>query len=321
MSLIQRPTMGRRPRLFAPGVLYHVIVRGNQRQKTFLNDRDYRAYLDRLAKYRRKYNYSVHAYCLMPNHVHLLVESSAHPLAKFMQGLQQSYTQYFNLKYHKTGHLFEGRYKAIICEKDEYLLEVRYIHLNPVRAAIVKNPGQYPYSGHHAYLQGKNTEIIDPTPVFELLGGERGYRRFVHDGLRDGHKEEYYAVEDQRFLGTEGFRKKMANREPEQRSRTGPRRSIGAVVKQLAAELDLGISELRGPSRSWALSKTRTMIGYVLARKLGYPLNEVAAYFRRDIATAATLLGRMEARMSENKQLRDSLERLSENVESSKSDP
>ena len=156
----------------APGVLYHVIVRGNQRQKTFLNDRDYQAYLDRLAKYRRKYNYSVHAYCLMPNHVHLLVESSAHPLAKFMQGLQQSYTQYFNLKHHKTGHLFEGRYKAIICEKDEYLLElVRYIHLNPVRAAIVKNPGQYPYSGHHAYLQGKNTEIIDPARSLNYSAG------------------------------------------------------------------------------------------------------------------------------------------------------
>jgi putative transposase len=80
--------MARRPRLFAPGLLYHVIVRGNQRRKTFLNDTDYGAYLERLGRYRRRYDYTIHAYCLMPNHVHLLVESSREPLAKFMQGLQ-----------------------------------------------------------------------------------------------------------------------------------------------------------------------------------------------------------------------------------------
>ena len=79
--------MARRPRLFAAGVLYHVIVRGNQRQKIFTSDGDYQAFIERLARYRKKYNYVLHAYCLMPNHVHLLVESSEQPLAKFMQGL------------------------------------------------------------------------------------------------------------------------------------------------------------------------------------------------------------------------------------------
>jgi putative transposase len=77
----------------------------------------------------------------MPNHVHLLVESSEQPLAKFMQGLQQSYSQYFNRKHRKTGHVFEGRYKAILCQKDQYLLQlIRYIHLNPVRAGMVRSP-------------------------------------------------------------------------------------------------------------------------------------------------------------------------------------
>jgi putative transposase len=110
--------------------------------------------IERLGRYRKKYGYAIHAYCLMSNHVHLLVESSEQPLAKFMQGLQQSYSQYFNRKHHKSGHLFEGRYKAIICQKDEYLLElIRYIHLNPVRAGMVQVPERYRHSGHHAYLQ------------------------------------------------------------------------------------------------------------------------------------------------------------------------
>ncbi len=171
-TLIWTCIMARRPRLFAPGVLYHVIVRGNQRQKTFTAESDYQAYIERLARYRKKYDYVLHAYCLMPNHVHLLVESSEQPLAKFMQGLQQSYSQYFNLKHHKTGHVFEGRYKAILCQKDQYLLQlIRYIHLNPVRAGMVRSPERYRYSGDHVYLQGKATETIDPATVLSMLGG------------------------------------------------------------------------------------------------------------------------------------------------------
>ena len=100
--------MARRPRVFAPGLLYHVIVRGNQRRQTFRCEEDYKAYLDRLEKYRAKFQVRIYAYCLMPNHVHLLLESGSAPLDKFMQGLQQSYTQYFNRRYRKVGHLFQG---------------------------------------------------------------------------------------------------------------------------------------------------------------------------------------------------------------------
>jgi putative transposase len=140
--------MARRPRLFAPGLLYHVIARGNQRQLTFLTDRDYHAYLVRLAAYHTRYSVKLYAYCLMPNHVHLLLQTSEVPLAKFMQGLQQSYTQRFNRVHGQVGHLFQGRYKAIVCERDEYLLTlIRYIHLNPVRARLVDDPETYPYSG------------------------------------------------------------------------------------------------------------------------------------------------------------------------------
>jgi putative transposase len=110
--------MSRPPRLFAPGLLYHVIARGNQRQSTFLDDADYSAYLRRLALYLERHRVSLHAYCLMPNHVHLLVRTGTTPLAKFMQGLQQSYTQWFNRVHEKVGHVFQGRYRAIVCDSD-----------------------------------------------------------------------------------------------------------------------------------------------------------------------------------------------------------
>jgi len=129
--------MARRPRPLAPGLLYHVIVRGNARQKTFLTDHDHHTYLERLARYRTRHGVRCYAYCLMPNHVHLLVEPTSEPLSKFMQGPQQSYTQYFYREHRKVGHLFQRRYHAIVGEKDRYLLAlVRYIHLNPVRAGL-----------------------------------------------------------------------------------------------------------------------------------------------------------------------------------------
>ena len=308
--------MARRPRLFAPALLYHVIVRGNQRQKTFLNDQDYRAYLERLAKYRRKYDYSVYAYCLMPNHVHLLLESSDQPLAKFMQGLQQSYSQYFNLRHHKVGHVFQGRYKAIICEKDEYLLElIRYIHLNPVRAGIVKRPERYGYSGHRVYLEGKPTEVLDTTKVLRLFGGKGAYRRFILDGLGDGHKEEYYEVEDQRFLGAEGFGDKIQEKLGK-RQKAANRKPVAAVLKELAQGLEIGVEALRSPDRSWSVSKARTMIAYVLVRRLGYGIGEVAVYLRRDMATVGTLVARLFERMQSDEQVARNVERLARIVES-----
>jgi REP-associated tyrosine transposase len=302
--------MARRPRLFAAGVLYHVIVRGNQRQKIFTSESDYRAYSERLARYRKKYDYVLHAYCLMPNHVHLLVESSKHPLAKFMQGLQQSYSQYFNVKHRKTGHVFEGRYKAILCQKDEYLLQlIRYIHLNPVRAGMVRSPERHPHSGHHAYLQGKATETIDPGTVLSMLGGKQAYRRFVQDGLREGHKEEYYAVEDQRFLGGEGFGERLLKKKPGLPDKH-PTRSMETAARELAKLLKIEVQALRSPDRGWAVSKARTMAAYVLVRRLGYRLSDVAGYFNRDMATLATLLARLSDRIQTNDTARQEVDRL-----------
>src|SRR6266850_6325613 len=109
--------MARRPRLFAAGVLYHVIVRGNQRQKTFTSESDYRAYIERLGRYRKKYGYAIHACCLMSNHVHLLVESSEQPLAKFMQGLQQSYTNISISNIARPGTCLKGATKQSFARK------------------------------------------------------------------------------------------------------------------------------------------------------------------------------------------------------------
>ena len=301
--------MARRPRLFAPGLLYHVIVRGNQRRKTFYDERDYRVYLGRLARYRQRYGYIIHAYCLMPNHVHLLVESGRSPLGKFMQGLQQSYSQYFNLRHRKVGHVFQGRYQAIVCQKEAYLLELlRYIHLNPLRAGLSKDPKGYPYTGHQAYLQGKPTEIIDPRKILTMVGGPAGYRNFIRDGIRGGHQEQYYELQDQRFLGTESFGEKLQETEVEPTSRK--RKPIQAVIKSFARKLRVSEAQLCSADRSWRISQSRTMVAYVLVRRQGYGLKEVANYLKRDPSTMSVLIGRLAERMEKAKKIRREIESL-----------
>lgn len=133
--------MARKPRVEFAAAVYHVIVRGNRREVIFHDDADYKAYLERLERYRARDRGTVYAYVLMANHVHLLLETGAIPLSRTMQSLQFTYSQYYNRRYGKTGHVFQGRYKAILCDREVYLLElVRYLHLNPARLRHPVNP-------------------------------------------------------------------------------------------------------------------------------------------------------------------------------------
>jgi putative transposase len=297
--------MGRRRRLFAPGILYHVIVRGNYRQKTFLNPRDYEAYLERLGRYRKRFGVTVYAYCLMSNHAHLLVETGSQPLSRFMQGLQQSYTQYFNRKHHKVGHLFQGRYKAIVCEKDEYLLTlVRYIHLNPVRAKLVHRLDDYRYCGHREYCAARASDVLEPSRVLDMVGGRAAYRRFVQEGLRDGYREEYYDVIDQRFLGEERFVEKLKVQADEAPETPLPKKPVMAAFRCAARAVGVQPEVLSGPDRGWDVSRGRALVGYVLIRRLGYKLKDVAKYMGRDVATVSSLVSRYSERIAKDKELK-----------------
>jgi REP element-mobilizing transposase RayT len=292
-----------------------VIVRGNHREKTFLNPNDYQAYLERLGRYRRRFGVTVYAYCLMPNHVHLLVETGSQPLSRFMQGLQQSYTQYFNRKHRKIGHLFQGRYKAIVCDKDQYLLSlVRYIHLNPLRAHLVQKIDEYPYSGHRHYVEGRVSEVLTPMRVLDMVGGRAGYQRFVQDGLKDGHREDYYRVGDQRFLGAEEFAENFKRKANEEEI---PRRKkpLSVAFRSAARAVEVEPQVLGGADRGWKISQLRALVGYVLIRRLGYKLKEVARCLGRDAATVSSLVSRITDRMGEDEALRKRAMRLAEDFQ------
>jgi len=145
--------MARKPRIHLPGGIYHVILRGNDGQPVFFSDQDRLSFCELVAEGVVRYGHRIHAFCLMTNHVHFALQVAEPPLAKIVQNLAFRYTRRINKSQRRMGHLFQGRYKALLVDADAYLVElVRYIHLNPVRAQMVADPGAYAWSGHNAYL-------------------------------------------------------------------------------------------------------------------------------------------------------------------------
>lgn len=203
--------MARKARAEVEGGLYHVITRGNNRRQIFNSPADYEKFLALLAVQKIKLPFFLYAYCLMTNHVHLLIERQASAIGRVMHRLLTGYAQYYNRRYQRVGHLLQGRHKAILCQSERYLSElVRYIHLNPVRAGMVNQPEDYEYSSHRAYLGMKPAGIVDVDPVLRHFGARREvardrYRQFVAAGIKQGHCEEFYAAEEGRILGSEEF--------------------------------------------------------------------------------------------------------------------
>lgn len=298
-----KSNMARKPRVECTGALYHVIVRGNQRQKVFLADDDHRQYIERLKFYQKRHAFALYAYVLMPNHVHLLIEQGETPLSKAMQGIQQSYTNYYNRKYGKSGHLFQGRYKAILCDRDAYLLElIRYIHLNPVRAGMVEQPHKYPWSSHHSYLSGKASDILSINLPLSLLRQDgrisiSEYRKFIADGIKDGYREELYMAKDQRYLGTDDFVAEVETKKDyiEKGKQFTVMLAIDDVVREVAREFKVSVEMIVEKSRVREGAKLRAIAAHLASEVGGFQLSEAAMYFGRDPATISIAVSKLRS--------------------------
>jgi hypothetical protein len=211
-------------------------------------------------------------------------------LSKIMQGLQLTYTRYYNREYNKVGHLFQGRYRAILCDRDAYLLElVRYLHLNPARLRHPLDPWRYRWSSHGAYLGRDSLVKVESSLVLGQLGrvmgrARRAYLRFMAEGRDLGHQVNYYQTVDQRFLGDERFIERIDQRTRGEREIevAGPRASFSEVVHLVAQEYQVNGQDLVrvGRKRQWV--RARSMLVY-LARQWGrMSVKEVGKLLHRD---------------------------------------
>lgn len=206
--------MPRRARILLPGVPVHVIQRGNNRSACFYADEDYRFYLEHLTVQAVKHGCAIHAYCLMTNHVHLLLTpQGVESLGRLMKSLGQRYVQYVNRTYRRTGTLWEGRFRSCLMQDETYVLACyRYIELNPVRAGMVAHPGEYRWSSYRANAQGEADALLTPHPVYlaqslELETRQAAYRELFRFELAPGLVDEIrqatngnFALGDSRFI-------------------------------------------------------------------------------------------------------------------------
>lgn len=307
--------MARPVRIEYPGAVYHVICRGNNRQRVFRDDHDRERYLERLSLYCEQKEVELLAYCLLTNHVHLLLETPRGNLSKMMQAFQTSYTVYFNKRHGRSGHVFEQRYKALLVDKDNYLLEVsRYIHLNPVAARIVERPQDYRWSSYGRYLRGKGISGLKYETVLGYFAGRRGrqvaqYREFVEGRLRGEQKWAEPPVLRGAFVGDEDFveeaRKKAIRSVLE--GHYPLKRIVGAVCKVSGVAEE----EIRRPGRSEGVQRAREILCYVSRRHSDVGLRELARFLGvKELSTPSHGARRAEQRIKSDPSFRRQLERV-----------
>ncbi len=326
--------MPRAARLDVPGLLQHVIVRGIEKCDIFLDDKDRQSFNGRFSRLLQENETDCLAWALLPNHLHLLLRPKLTKLAFLMRRLLTGYAVTFNLRHGRSGHLFQNRYKSVVCQEEPYLLElVRYIHLNPVRASVVNDMDEldyYPWCGHAVLMGNRDLPGQNTDDVLALFGqritlSRRRYRKFVMDGISQGKRDElvggglkrtlkmtgYEEVKayDERVLGSGEFVERL-RKEKELSDRLPVVLPLEVLIQRAATLLGIRPGALRQRARGKRLADARSVISYIAVRELGHNGTEVARALnmsRSGVSIAAT---RGEEIVRNNQSLRNQIDEL-----------
>jgi len=313
--------MPRQSRIDVPGTLHHIIVRGIERRNIFEDAKDQYGFLKRLGLILTETQTDCYAWALLPNHFHLLLRTADVPLSTVMRRLLTGHAINYNHRHQRHGHLFQNRYKSIICQEETYFLElVRYIHLNPLRANLVDNLNQlekYPFSGH-AVIMGKHKQPWQNRHFVllhfnkKIVPAKNAYKVFIAQGIGQGHREDLiggglirsilgwtevtstrkanmHEKSDERILGDGEFVEQILSKKQESLERRYMLKSqkldIDYIDDRVAKILNLTVDEIYQPGRYKNLVKARSIICYWAVRELGESMTNMAKRF--DISTVA----------------------------------
>jgi REP element-mobilizing transposase RayT len=294
--------MPRQPRLDAPEVLHHVMVRGLERRAIFRDDQDRTDFITRLAALAKAGAWIVYAWALLPNHAHLLVRTGTRPLARSMRSLLTGYAGSFNRRHRRVGHLFQNRYKSIVVEEDPYLLElVRYLHLNPLRAKVVpdlRHLDRYPWTGHSALLGTVPRPWQATQAVLGYFAPRRqarhAYRAFLAEGIPRGRRPDLQGggllrslggwavvqrlrrgreayLGDERVLGSSEFVEVLRRTVEAAEVPRSPRPALEPLVGRVCRQVGLPREALAGGGRRLAVQEARAGLAYLWVEVLGHP--------------------------------------------------
>lgn len=305
--------MARRPRIEVDGGLYHLITRGNARQDIFHSAADHEKFISLLEKQKARYSFYIYAYCLMTNHVHLLIERRSDAISIIMQRLLSSYSQYYNRKYKRVGHLFQGRYKSILCQSEGYLAKlVRYIHLNPVRAGMVDSAAEYPYSSQRDYFEHDSDSLVDVDPVLRLFGNTRQTAR-EHFALFMGEPDDdaaLYSTAENDVLGSEEFVDTQIHRlggrlrRPSELKKSAPPAvDVDILVASVAGAMNIDLSEFHG-NRKGTRAVTARELTVLISKERGASLLELSETLGIDTSNISRSYDRAKRELASNAQFR-----------------
>ena len=308
--------MPRGSRIDAAGAVHHIMVRGIERRKIFDSDADRDHFLQRMGEILLDTQTTCFAWALMPNHFHLLLRTGKVPISTIMRRLLTGYALWFNRSRCRHGHLFQNRFKSILCQEDSYLLElVRYIHLNPLRAGLVKSIQEldmFPYSGHSTLMGGFKKPWQETDEILKLFGSKpalarRMYRQFVEQGIGQGRRndlaggglirsaggweglkqkreEGLYQRSDERILGDSDFVSRVLEKTKESLTKSQKLKSKGMDVDKIAAQvsrlLGIAVEDVWAIGKQQHIVNARSLLCYWAVRELGVSMSSLSRRLR-----------------------------------------
>jgi putative transposase len=283
------------------GACYFITLQGNNRQDIFQSNQDRRYFLSLLRAYKDRYGLKVYAYCLMGNEALLLLETAQANLSLVMQGFNTTYTKYFNAGHGASGHVFQGRYKALLVEKEAFLAEVtRYIHLHPARAGLKERPWRYQWSSCSAYVASHEDELlVDSEPVLSQLGKVRlkqsvRYLHFIKERMRSV-SDLILPIVGGTAIGTKTFLAKCQAKGETSEPRSGSPAEARRVIAEMAARHGLDEEKLLGRAQWREITAVRRQAIYRLWKELGMGVTEIGRLFNRTPSAISQLIKAMHA--------------------------
>ena len=326
--------MPRQARLDSPGTLHHVIVRGIEKKEIVSDKYDRADFVKRMGELAQETGTSIYAWSLMTNHAHILLKSGPLGLSKYMRRFLTGYAIAYNIRHKRHGHLFQNRYKSIVCDEDAYFQElVRYIHLNPLRAKIVKDMSaldRYVWCGHGVIMGTKRREWQDRNYVLAWFGtkeseAKRTYREYVKDGIEQGRREDLVGgglirtlggwsqvlslrrskekvLSDERILGGGKFVERIleeAENEVKYQVSINERRiKAEKKIQEICRKEGLNKEELQGGSRRGRISQIRAQLAIELTERYGLSLAEAGRQLGVSTSAISRIFMRKKGKVS-----------------------
>ncbi len=329
--------MPRTARIDIAGGIYHVITRGIERRTIFRDETDRKEFLSRLSEDLTATKSQCYGWVLMPNHLHLVIRRGINPLSTLMRRVLTGYAMYFNARHRRCGHLYQNRYKSILCQEETYLLElIRYVHLNPLRAKLVntfEELNRYRWSGHSVLMGNHKTEWQETGEILNRFGTRRQeaidrYANFIREGLHRGHSDKFSGgglrrsaggwsgvwelkrnnerwASDERILGDGDFvGRVLKEADVSEDHRMRMRRegwNFERIVERVCELLVVDPRDIKKRSRGTKLSDARSLVAYWGQSELGLRVSTIAEYFDIASPSASALIKRGEQLARENK--------------------